>query len=212
MSVHLKIEHEILKNHTYVAGVDEVGRGAFAGPVVVGICVVSKETKLPPDGLNDSKLLKPTVREALQIPIEQWSVANAIGEASAAEIDEWGLSRALFMAFVRGLKKLEIEPTAVLLDGKHDWISAHSKDLFSPLETPLAVTTQIKADTQAASVAAASVVAKNYRDRYMMLLEHELPGYGFAMNVGYGTPQHKKAIESLGLSYQHRKSWDLSTG
>jgi ribonuclease HII len=156
--------------------------------------------------------LKPTVREALQIPIEQWSVANAIGEASAAEIDEWGLSRALFMAFVRGLKKIEVEPTAVLLDGKHDWISAHSKDLFSPLETSLAVTTQIKADTQAASVAAASVVAKNYRDRYMMLLEHELPGYGFAMNVGYGTPQHKRAIDSLGLSYQHRKSWDLSTG
>lgn len=211
MSVHLNIERELLQNYSYVAGVDEVGRGAFAGPVVVGICVVSSETTKPPTGLNDSKLLKPSVREALQQPIEQWAFRCVVGEASAAEIDEWGLSRALFMSFVRGIEKLDVLPQAVILDGKHDWITAHAKDLFSPLESNFDVTTRIKADTEAASVAAASVIAKNYRDRYMMKLEQELPGYGFAMNVGYGTAQHKKAIQSLGLTYQHRKSWDLST-
>ncbi|MGA1324539.1 MAG: ribonuclease HII, partial [Candidatus Nanopelagicales bacterium] len=83
MSVHLKIEHEILKTYSFVAGVDEVGRGAFAGPVVVGICVVGRETKKPPRGLNDSKLLKPSVREALQTPIEEWAMGTATGESSA---------------------------------------------------------------------------------------------------------------------------------
>ncbi|MFZ9309225.1 MAG: ribonuclease HII [Candidatus Nanopelagicales bacterium] len=211
MSVHLKIEHEILKTYSFVAGVDEVGRGAFAGPVVVGICVVGRETKKPPRGLNDSKLLKPSVREALQTPIEEWAMGTATGESSAEEIDEWGLSRALFMAYVRGIEKIDIEIEAVILDGKHDWISAFSKDLFSPLSHTPAVTTRVKADTEAASVAAASVIAKNYRDAYMMSIEKEFPGYGFAMNVGYGTPQHKQAIASLGLTSQHRKSWHLST-
>lgn len=211
MAVHLNIEHEILTRYSHVAGVDEVGRGAFAGPVVVGICVVSGETSKPPKGLNDSKLLKPSVREALQRPIEQWAVECVVGESSAAEIDEWGLSRALFMAFVRGVEKLHVQVGAVILDGKHDWISAHAKDLFSPLQTDFDVTTRIKADTEAASVAAASVIAKNYRDKYMMDLERQVPGYGFALNVGYGTPLHKKAIETLGLTKHHRKSWNLST-
>ena len=211
MAVHLKIERELFKKHTFVAGVDEVGRGAFAGPVVVGVCVVDHETAKPPTGLNDSKALKPHVRESLQIPIQQWAREYSVGEATAAEIDEWGLTRALFMAFTRAISLIEVPVVAVILDGKHDWISAYSRDMFSPVETIFDVTTRIKADTESASVAAASIIAKNHRDAFMMKLEHELPGYGFAMNVGYGTSQHKEAIKKLGLSYHHRKSWDLST-
>lgn len=211
MAVHLQLEHSLLKEYDFVAGVDEVGRGAFAGPVVIGICVVGRTTKSPPEGLNDSKLLKPSVREALEVPIKNWAIAHAVGESSAEEIDEWGLSRALFMAFSRGLSTIDLPLKAILLDGKHDWITAHSTDLFSPLPTSLDVTTKVKADTTAASVAAASVIAKNYRDRYMLNLESTFPGYGFALNVGYGTAQHREAIKKLGLSSQHRKSWDLST-
>ncbi len=210
-------ERALLRSgHTLVGGVDEVGRGALAGPVSVGVVVVDLATRAAPQGLRDSKLLTPAARESLRGPVRRWCVAGAVGHASAGEIDAFGIVAALRTAARRALADLRaagVWPEAVILDGSHNWLAPPSQgDLFDhdplPWETPV-VHTRVKADLTCAVVAAASVLAKCERDGLMTVLDGEHPGYGWAVNKGYAVPEHLAALRALGPSAQHRVSWRL---
>ena len=177
----LKVERDLLgAGNAVVAGCDEVGRGSLGGPVSVGLVVVDATTRRPPAGLRDSKLLAPAVRETLVPRIESWSCCWAIGNASAAEIDEIGILRALRLAGERALAHLRVRPDLVLLDGNYDWFTRPERSTSSPTEIePNQVTLKVKADLTCASVAAASVIAKVARDRRMMQLAGLYPWYGW---------------------------------
>jgi ribonuclease HII len=193
-----------------VAGMDEVGRGALAGPVCVGVVVVTSATSEPPEGLADSKLLEAGERSALIAPLQKWAHDWSLGWASAAEIDSEGLVAALRMAGLRALEGLREPPLAVVLDGRHDWLTVPA-DLFSPQEADYAVHMQIKADQTCASVAAASVLAKVARDQAMVRLAKLHPEYGWTANKGYGTRRHAEALSRFGPSTEHRRTWALPT-
>ncbi|MGW6539014.1 ribonuclease HII [Streptomyces sp. NPDC055051] len=179
-----------------VAGVDEVGRGAWAGPVTV--CAAVTGLRRPPEGLTDSKLITPKRRIVLAAELERWVTAYALGEASPQEIDELGMTAALRLAAVRALDGLPVRPDAVILDGKHDYLGS-----------PWRVRTVIKGDQSCVAVAAASVIAKVRRDAMMAELETgpDCAGFGFAANAGYPSPVHKAALEELGPTPYHRLSW-----
>jgi ribonuclease HII len=199
-----------------VAGVDEVGRGALAGPVSVGVVVVDAATRTAPRGLRDSKLLTPAAREALCGPVRRWCTASAVGHASPAEIDAWGIIAALRAAAHRALGELAAAghaPDVVILDGAHDWLSPPAQgELFGP-DVPAAaapaVHTRVKADVTCAVVAAASVLAKCERDALLTALGAEHPGYRWVENKGYAVPEHLAALRALGPSPHHRVSWRL---
>lgn len=197
--------------HRLLAGVDEVGRGALGGPVSVGVAVIDARVTRSLAGVRDSKLLTPAERSALVPRIRRWVVASAVGHASAAEVDEVGVIGALRRAGRRALVACGAEPDVVLLDGHHDWLSSPAQgDLLldeEPWSTP--VLTRIKADLTCASVAAASVLAKVERDGLMTRLDAEHPGYGWAGNKGYATPDHLDALRRLGPCAEHRRSWRL---
>ena len=193
-----------------VIGVDEVGRGAIAGPVAVGMCVIDpvRPGKFPP-GLRDSKLLAEARREQLAPLAAAWARASAVGLASAAEVDELGIIFCLGLAGARAFSILvdsgaDVDGAVLILDGNHDYLSRH---LVQIIASPVTVTTRIKADRDCASVAAASVVAKVHRDRLMIALDSELPGYSWASNKGYGSVAHFEALDLLGPSDHHRRTW-----
>ena len=119
----LELEHRLLATVPTVGGVDEVGRGALAGPVAIGVTVVSLATSEPPAGLDDSKVLSARKREALIEPVRQWALAHAIGMADASEIDEMGIVTAMRLAWTRAHDALPIKPAHVILDGRHDWLT-----------------------------------------------------------------------------------------
>lgn len=199
-----------------VIGIDEVGRGALAGPVSVGLVAVARCDTWP-DGLADSKQLTARAREALISPLSTFGVGRTVGHASAAEIDEVGIIAALRLAGVRGLAVLATEGVvadAVLLDGTHDWLTAPPADLFSSatddVETP-PVTMVVKGDGLCASIAAASVIAKVERDAIMRAAHVEHPHFGWEGNKGYGAAAHLDAIREHGPSDWHRVSWKLPT-
>ncbi len=205
-----------------VAGMDEVGRGALAGPVSVGVVVVDLATKPCPQGLTDSKLLTAAAREALVPLARSWSLAWAVGHAGPAEIDAHGIIGALRLAGRRALAQARRDVgdvDAVLLDGKHDWLSRPSAvDLFEafdldPVEdghvVEPRVRTLVKADLQCASVAAASVLAKVERDGLMTSLARQYPAFGWDQNKGYGAASHVEALREHGPTPQHRRSWRL---
>ncbi|MFI6509710.1 ribonuclease HII [Streptosporangium sp. NPDC050855] len=175
-----------------VAGVDEVGRGAWAGPVAV--CAVVTDLSEPPAGLTDSKLLTPARRAAMADEITAWAAGIGYGEASHREIDELGMTEALRRAAGRALAELPVRPDVVVLDGRHDYLGA-----------PWAVRCEIKADLSCVSVAAASVIAKVRRDAHMASLGPD--AYGFAANAGYPSPVHQAALAELGPTEHHRLSW-----
>ncbi|MFJ6216289.1 ribonuclease HII [Streptomyces sp. NPDC092296] len=177
-----------------VAGVDEVGRGAWAGPVTV--CAAVTGLRRPPEGLTDSKLLTPLRRTALRAVLADWVTAHALGHASAEECDQLGMTAALRLAAVRALEGLPVRPDAVILDGKHDYLGG-----------PWRVRTVIKGDQSCVSVAAASVLAKVYRDGLMAELGAEHPPYAFQDNAGYPSPVHRAALAEFGPSPLHRLSW-----
>jgi ribonuclease HII len=185
---------------TCVAGVDEVGRGAWAGPLVV--CAAVTDLSPAPEGLTDSKLLTPRRRAAIAGVLESWLPAYAFGEASAREIDEAGMTEALRRAAVRALEALPERPDAVILDGAHNFLGGR---VPSGGDRPWPVRTEIKADLRSVTVAAASVLAKVHRDRLMAELGHE--EYGFAANAGYPSPVHQEALKRLGPTPHHRLSW-----
>src|SRR5699024_8882080 len=157
--------------HRFIVGMDEVGRGALAGPATVGAVMIDAATTGVLSDVRDSKLLSPTVRATLVGRIETWCVTAAVGHAGPAEIDRIGISRALGLAGRRALEALAARPDAVLLDGKFDWLTAHgsqpglleAEDDPEPGDVP-PVHTRVKADRTSTSVAAASVLAKVERD------------------------------------------------
>jgi ribonuclease HII len=186
-----------------IAGVDEVGRGAWAGPVVVCAAVtdLSPPPELPGRGgrtvaLTDSKLLTASQREAFAEVLPGWLSSYALGSASPQEIDELGMTEALRRAAVRALEALPEPPDVVILDGKHDFLGA-----------PWRVRCEVKADQRSVTVAAASVIAKVHRDRLMAGLEAGFPSYGFAASAGYPSPVHQRALAELGPTPHHRLSW-----
>lgn len=205
----------------YLAGVDEVGRGALAGPVSVGIAVVDLERQKLLKDVRDSKLLKPVDRERLAPLVRKWSVASAVGHASAIEIDSVGIIAALRLAGTRAWQQIlesGVVPDIVLLDGSHNWLApAAQASLFDdalgmtdgllPCEAP--VHTKVKADMQCLSVAAASVIAKVERDAMMQDLHAEFPDYGWDVNKGYATSGHRDILRAAGPTPYHRISWRL---
>ena len=218
----------IASGHRCVVGMDEVGRGALAGPAAVGVAAVSAEVvaegslaRVP--GLTDSKQLSAGRREVLVPQIRAW-IPTAVGTASPTEIDEHGITGALRLAGCRALAALaqvgmEHPVDVVLLDGSCDWLSSLAADLFESPEEGLddavvppwrgPVTTRVKADLGCASVAAASIIAKVERDALMRRLDDVFPGYGWAGNKGYGTAAHRRAISQHGPSPWHRLTWTL---
>ncbi|WAH96717.1 ribonuclease HII [Arthrobacter sp. MMS18-M83] len=214
----LEVERGFLaQGVTLLAGVDEVGRGALAGPVSVGIAVVDLRDHGLLADVRDSKLLKPEDRERLEPLVREWAVCSAVGHASSAEIDALGIVGALRLAGTRAWFEIlaaGVRPDLVLLDGSHNWLSPQSQgSLFDAepsgpvCEAP--VHTRVKADMSCLSVAAASVLAKVARDRIMLDLHEEYPAFGWNENKGYGTSSHREAIRSLGPTRYHRTSWNL---
>ncbi|MFE7121959.1 ribonuclease HII [Streptomyces sp. NPDC057654] len=177
-----------------VAGVDEVGRGAWAGPVTV--CAAVTGLRRAPAGLTDSKLLTPKRRTVLAAELLTWVTAHALGHSSPQEIDELGMTAALRLAAVRALEALPVRPDAVILDGKHDYLGA-----------PWRVRTVIKGDQSCIAVAAASVIAKVTRDTMMAELGVAHADFAFGDNAGYPSPVHQAALAELGPTPHHRLSW-----
>ena len=209
----LELERELFSSGVRVlASIDEVGRGAIAGPVTVGVVAVTSDCSEPPAGIRDSKLLSPAKRIALVEPIRQWVLAHAVANATSAEVDELGIVGALRLAGVRALTELTmsgVTPDLVLLDGSHDWLSSDSLfDDPSGFRAP-PVRTQVKGDLTCTSVAAASVLAKVDRDAHMTALDQRFPAYGWSGNKGYGSPGHQQAIRELGVTEFHRVSWNI---
>lgn len=202
----LEFERELLSSGArFVIGVDEVGRGALAGPVAVGMVVIDAAMPPHPERLRDSKLLTEAVREELAPECAAWGLYSAVGEATPAEIDEHGIITALGLAGWRALGALRaagaaVEEASVLLDGNYDWLNP-------VLERRMHVTTRIKGDLSCASVAAASVIAKVHRDRIMVGLHDSFPAYAWASNKGYAAPAHLAAISEFGPCDHHRRTW-----
>ena len=199
----LHIERQLLAGGAnIVAGIDEVGRGALAGVVSIGIVLIDADIADPPPGLRDSKGLTAAARERLVPLIKQWALASCVANASAMEIDKLGIIGALRLAAHRGLIRLgHRRIDTILLDGTHNWLTG-----------PAAmsnVVTQVKGDQLCASIAAASVLAKVSRDAEMVDLARAHPEYGFDQNKGYSTPDHMRALASLGPTKAHRRTWNL---
>jgi ribonuclease HII len=210
------------KGHHWVGGMDEVGRGAWAGPVTVGVAVlppgVTRRTM--PLWLRDSKLLHEVRREAIFDDVAAWCACWAIGHASAAECDRWGMTAALRLAAYRALAGLPLVPDALVVDGPRDLLKEPPVQLElraqgSPTDglalpevvTPATVLPVVDGDARCASVSAASVLAKVVRDRLMRDEALHYPPYQFDMNKGYPSSAHKLALRGYGLSAIHRRSW-----
>ncbi|WAB82880.1 ribonuclease HII [Microcella daejeonensis] len=188
-----------------VIGVDEVGRGAIAGIAAVGVCAILPETDAVPEGLRDSKLLSATRRRAVEPLVARWAMATAVGEAEPAEVDALGIVAALGLAGRRALISLfeqgvDVAAATVLLDGSHDWLTP-------ALGAPPRILTRVKADRDCASVAGASIMAKQHRDALMVIDHERWPVYGWDGNKGYGSPAHLAAVAEHGASPRHRLTW-----
>jgi len=215
----LRFEKTLLRlGYLRLAAMDEVGRGALAGPVSVGVVVVTPSIGRVPAGLRDSKLLTPAARDALVGPVRRWVREYGVGHASADEIDAMGIMSALRLAARRALEHLAAPVDAVLLDGNHDYLNPRpvapdpdQAPLFlpEPAPAPIPVHLRIKADLTCAAVAGASVLAKTERDRHLVEISPLHPRYNFAVNKGYGTPDHLAALREHGPSDVHRRSWRL---
>jgi len=186
------------RGETVVVGMDEVGRGAWAGPCTIAAVVAGAE---PLDGVRDSKALSPTRRVKAADAIRAWSPGIGVGHASAQECDALGMTRALRLAGQRALAALELQdivPDHVLLDGSHDFLSLGDR-----------CTTVVKGDAKSLAIAAASVIAKTTRDALMVEMAEHFPAYGFERNAGYGAPVHRQALAAYGPTTIHRVSWSF---
>ena len=190
----------MLKSHYYEdlieAGCDEAGRGCLAGSVYAAAVI------LPPDYqnelLNDSKKLTAKKRYALREEIERDAIGWAVGIVTPEEIDKINILNASFLAMHRALDQLQVRPEAVIVDGNR----------FKPYQD-LPSTTIVKGDGKYLSIAAASILAKTYRDDYMLSLAEEYPQYDWQSNMGYPTKKHRQAIREHGITPYHRKSYNL---
>jgi ribonuclease HII len=194
----LRFEKELWGEGFHViAGLDEAGRGAWAGPVYAGVVVLPKDERICEllSGVRDSKQMSPKERARWEGCIKSASIAWAVGSASEREIDEKGIMEATCLAMQRALDQLVYPPDHLLID----YISLH--DCKCPqLSLP-------KGDCQSLSIAAASVLAKTARDAFMVSLDAGYPGYSFARHKGYGTRQHQAALKTLGVLPIHRKTF-----
>ena len=179
-----------------ILGIDEVGRGPWAGPLVVG-AVVLGDAKI--EGLTDSKKLTKKKRDLLDVLIREQASGFGLGWVSADEIDAIGLSAALRLATIRAVEQVKTPYNEIIIDGTINFLKETSKGQY--------VTTLPKADLLIQSVSAASIIAKVARDNYMALQDAIYPGYGFASHVGYGTALHRTAIEKIGVTPLHRLSF-----
>ena len=187
-----------------VAGVDEVGRGCLFGDVVAAAVILpcDRLVELEQLGVTDSKKLSPKRREQLDLIIRDVAIAYAIGHASAMEIDAMNILAASLLAMERAIAQLQPQPNHCLIDG--------NQLLRFKLIAPIPQTTVIKGDSLSVSIAAASIVAKVWRDRQMVELAEVYKGYDLATNKGYGTTKHREAIAKLGYSDLHRKSFKIT--
>lgn len=200
-----------------VIGIDEVGRGALAGPLMVGAFgLVFDRALVPatlPAGIKDSKLLSPKKRESFYEYFQNSTHPYAVGQALSSEIDEYGISKALTLASQRAYLQLpwKVMPkvAAVILDGNFNYFSSRISPDEPVIDFPREVKVIPKADQLCISVASASIIAKVKRDWFMTELNNSSPQYGFDKNKGYGSKMHKEAIKTLGLHPEHRKSWNL---
>ena len=177
----------------HIAGIDEVGRGPWAGPVTA--CAVVLDPNNIPDGLNDSKALTARMREALYQPILDSSDVGLV-HVSVEVIDEINILQASLLAMRLALGKLQRPADFALIDGNK-----------TPMDMPCQSQTLVKGDARCLSIAAASIVAKVTRDRLMVALSQQHPGYGWERNAGYGTKQHILALNELGVTQHHRRSF-----
>jgi ribonuclease HII len=204
----LKVERSMLaRGHEVVVGLDEVGRGAWAGPMFVGVVAVDATTRAVPAGTRDSKALAPTARRALRPLLVSWCAAWGIGRVSAHEIDEYGLTAALRLGAERALFAMPRPATSVIVDGPVDFVS---EALERAGRWGVEVVPIVGADDRCASVAAASVLAKVARDDVMRRLGRQFPSYDFRANKGYGTSAHAEAVATHGLTSEHRRSWTFA--
>ncbi len=190
----LSVEREYWEEgREIVVGVDEVGRGSWAGPLTIGAVVVPKDRRIYK--LRDSKQLTESEREALFDRIVSWCSVWSVGHVSAADCDRLGMSAAQKLAARRAIDGLGVTPDAVILDGKWDFVG-------HPVTRKV-----IRGDSTCLSIAAASILAKVTRDRIMRAEADNYPGYNFENNKGYPCPQHKIALQGYGPSAIHRRSW-----
>ena len=210
MAPSLQVEHALLESRCErLACVDEVGRGALAGPVTVGMVLLTRGIGPAPVGVRDSKLASPALREQLVPGIERWCTASAVAHATNDEIDELGIIPALRLAGRRALTMLDPGPDLVLLDGSHDWRSTPPATLFDAPDDAPPVVTRVKADLECAGVAAASILAKVARDALMVQAASAHPQFGWDRNKGYASPDHRAALREFGPTPLHRVSWRL---
>jgi len=214
-----------------VAGLDEVGRGAWAGPVSVGV-VVHTTDRRPPKGIRDSKLLSEPQREALYPKVAAWCTEWAVGHAGPEECDALGMTRALRLAAQRALAELSRVPDVVLMDGSHDYVTepqpvephpdedlglsrpgpstaTPGRSTVAPGPITPAVRTIVRGDATCLSIAAASILAKVTRDRMMRSWAESFPPFDFDRNKGYPSPSHRTALSGFGLTSIHRRSWSF---
>lgn len=195
----LDLERKLWKRgYRYVCGLDEVGRGSFAGSVVVGAVVFTKDCVIP-EGIADSKLLKPRQRERITGEIKKSASCWAVGEVSVSVINKVGIGRATQMAFRKSLRMLSVQADFVLID------AFYIKHLNRKRQKAIR-----NGDKLCTSIAAASIIAKVHRDKLMKKLHRKYPKYGFAKHKGYGTKVHQEAIKKYGLCKVHRMSFNLS--
>ncbi|MFC3612190.1 ribonuclease HII [Lutimaribacter marinistellae] len=176
-----------------IAGVDEVGRGPLAGPVVAAAVIL--DIAALPAGLDDSKKLSAKRRAALDLEIRA-SAQVAVAQASVEEIDRLNILRASHLAMERAVAMLDPAPDYLLIDGN-----------MIPANLHVACEAVVKGDARSMSIAAASICAKIWRDRHMVDLAQQHPGYGWETNMGYGSKQHKEALQNLGVTPHHRRSF-----
>lgn len=188
----LTVERELwTTDATIVVGVDEVGRGAWAGPISVGAAVVPRDRRIYK--IRDSKMLTEDEREAMFDRIADWCDAWSVGHASNEECDELGMSEAQRLAARRALDALGVEPDHFLVDGNWDFVGGARRI--------------VRGDRTSLSIAAASILAKVTRDRIMRSIAGQYPGYNFEANKGYPCPVHKAHLQAMGPSAIHRRSW-----
>lgn len=188
----LELEARAISNGP-VCGVDEAGRGPWAGPVSAAAVILNPDD-LPP-GIDDSKALTEKRRAALEPEIKARALAWGVGFASVEEIEELNILHATGLAMCRAIEALSIQPAIALVDGNYRF------------KLPCDVTTVVKGDSLSLSIAAASILAKTARDRLMIELDGQYPGYGFASHKGYNAPLHQQALKALGPCPAHRPSW-----
>lgn len=193
-------EEKLLWNngYHYIAGVDEVGRGCFAGPVVAASVILPRDF-IAAGEVNDSKLLSPKKRTKLAAIIEKNAISFSVAEISVDIINREGIGSAAQRAFHLAVKTLSTSPDFILIDAF--FINYLDKKIQKPI---------IHGDTISVSIAAASIIAKVYRDNLMQKLHERYPQYDFAGNKGYGTQKHREAIKKYGLCSLHRSSFNLT--